>query len=173
MRASTSRFARDFSRPYFEARWVTRSFLFLSDDRSSSENLPHLARISLMTICLVSAAEGACPALKFAPKDTLDGESSSTHLQMTGQFASGRLFNPLDAVNVGVANPELQRRPRTGRRRLVSIDRSGGDRGDKRSRDDSVYDWSWNFPLPPPQPPPRPPQPGPQKPAPQQLPRPL
>src|ERR1700722_15803415 len=71
MRASTSRFASDFSRPYFEARWVTRSFLFLSDDRSSSENLPHLARISLMTICLVSAADVACPALKFVSKDTL------------------------------------------------------------------------------------------------------
>src|SRR5580704_9534296 len=74
MRASTSRFASDFSRPYFAARWVTRSSLFLSEDRSSSENLPHLARISSITICLVSAADVACPALKFVSKDTLDGE---------------------------------------------------------------------------------------------------
>jgi len=54
---------------------------------------------------------------------------------MTVKFASDRWFKPLDAVDVGVANPELRRRPRTGPRRLVSIDRSGGDRGDKRSRD--------------------------------------
>ena len=41
--------------------------------------------------------------------------------------------------------------------RLVSIDRSSGDRGDKRSRDDSACDWSWNFRLLRPQlhPPPR------------------
>src|SRR5271168_924120 len=58
MRASTSRCATDLSRPYFAARWVTRSSLFLSEHRSSSENLPHLARISLITICLVSAADG-------------------------------------------------------------------------------------------------------------------
>src|SRR5580692_8929242 len=98
MRASTSRFASDFSRPYFEARWVTRSFLFLSDDRSSSENLPHLARISLITICLVSAADVACPALKFVSKDTMDGElvcgefviyvSPNTYLQNDVKFVA-------------------------------------------------------------------------------------
>jgi hypothetical protein len=49
--------------------------------------------------------------------------------------------------NFDPANPGPRRRPRTGRRRLVSIDRSGGDRGDKRSHDDSACDWSWNFRL--------------------------
>jgi hypothetical protein len=45
-------------------------------------------------------------------------------------------------------NPGPRQRPRTGRRRFFSIDRSGDDRGDKRSRDDSACDWSWNFRLP-------------------------
>src|SRR5271170_8234871 len=86
MRASTSRCATDFSRPYFAARWVTRSSLFLSEDRSSSENLPHLARISLTTICLVSAADVACPALKFVSKDTLKFVSKDT---LDGEFVYG------------------------------------------------------------------------------------
>ena len=54
------------------------------------------------------------------------------------------------------AYPGPRSRPRTGRRRLVSIDRSGGDRGDKRNRDDSACDWSSNFQLLRPQPHPRP-----------------
>jgi hypothetical protein len=48
-----------FFQAVLEARWVTRSSLFLSEDRSSSENLSHLARISSITICLVSAADVA------------------------------------------------------------------------------------------------------------------
>ena len=54
------------------------------------------------------------------------------------------------------AYPGPRSRLRTAGRRLVSIDRSGGDRGDKRSRDDSACDWSSNFQLLRPQPHPRP-----------------
>src|SRR5580658_1010355 len=73
MRASTSRCATDFSRPYFAARWVTRSSLLLSEDRSSSENLPHLPRISLIMICLVSA-DGVCPVAAFLFEAGVEGE---------------------------------------------------------------------------------------------------
>jgi hypothetical protein len=52
--------------------WVTRSSLFLSDDGSCSENLLHLAPISLRTICLVSA-DGACPVAAFVFEAGVEG----------------------------------------------------------------------------------------------------
>jgi hypothetical protein len=51
---------------------VTRSSLFLSDDGSCSENLLHLAPISLRTICLVSA-DGACPVAAFVFEAGVEG----------------------------------------------------------------------------------------------------
>ena len=52
--ASTSRCACALSMLYLATTWVTRSSLFLSAPSSCSENLPHLAPISLRRICLFS-----------------------------------------------------------------------------------------------------------------------
>ena len=76
------------------------------------------------------------------------GSTPATHVTIKG---IARQFHPralrragfIDGSDPAYPGPRFQ--PRTGRRRLVSIDRSGGDRGDKRSRDDSACDWSSNF----------------------------